>query len=71
MTIISILLSILYGIYILVSLLRRRWNDFLYGICLGLLIISQLPTVVFVVSLISLIILHRYIESKEKNNNES
>jgi hypothetical protein len=71
MAIITILISIMYGFYILVSLLRRRWNDFLYGICLGLLIISNIPTISFVISLLGLIILHRYIEVREKNTNES
>lgn len=63
---IDVLLMTIWVLYILVSLVRRRWNNFLYAICIVLLILSHIPTIPFFVLLISIVILHNYIAKKEK-----
>lgn len=63
--VIDTIFMVIWVLYILISLVRSRWNDFLYGICIVLLILSHIPTIPFIVLLISIIILHKYIAKKE------
>ena len=73
MSIWEIVLLSLFGIFLLGALIRKRWNDFFYFVCIGMLIISDLPIHTYIISLVVLVILHRYIEKKEseQNKNES
>jgi|LauGreDrversion4_2_1035121.scaffolds.fasta_scaffold08780_9 hypothetical protein len=72
-TILDIVVIICLGLYILISLFKRKWNDFLYGSCIGLLILSDIPLIPYIILLLTIILLHTYIERKEKSEikNES
>lgn len=67
----EIVLLILFGICLMGALVRKRWNDFFYFLCIGMLIVSDLPIPTYIISLIFLIILHRYIEKKESEQKEN
>jgi predicted membrane protein len=62
---IDTILMVIWVLYIFISFVNRRWNNFLYGVSLVLLIISKIPFIPFIILLISIIILHRYIAKKE------
>jgi hypothetical protein len=62
--------GIIWGLYILASLNRKNWNDFLYGVCMLLVLFSPIPTTTSILIMILLILVHRYIEKQEKNLNE-
>jgi hypothetical protein len=62
--------GIIWGLYILASLIRKNWNDFLYGVCMLLVLFSPIPTTTSILIMILLILVHRYIEKQEKNLNE-
>lgn len=65
MNILLTILFILFGIYIFVALISKNWNDFFYACCIILLLLTNIPTVPYIIILISLIILHKYIDRKE------
>ena len=64
-TAIDVILMVIWALYIFISFVNRRWNNFLYGTCIVLLILSKIPLIPFIFLLISIIILHRYIAKKE------
>jgi len=66
-TILDIVITICLGLYVLVSFIRKNWNDFFYAFCLGLLIISDIPLVPYIILLLTLIILHTHIQKKERD----
>jgi len=66
----NIFIGIIWGLYILASLIKRNWNDFLYGVCMFLAMFLPIPTISSIVIMILLIIVHRYIERQEENLNE-
>lgn len=66
-TFLDIFVTVCLGLYILVSLIKRNWNDFLYACCLGLLILSDIPLIPYLILLVGIILLHTYISRKEKN----
>lgn len=69
-TAIDVILMVIWVLYIFISFVNRRWNNFLYATCIVLLIISKIPLVPFVCLLVCLIILHKYIAKKEKEESE-
>lgn len=64
----NIILGIIWGLYILGSLIRKNWNDFLYGICMALAMFLPIPDLQSIIVMILLIIVHGYIAKKEKEN---
>ena len=65
MEFLGLILLIVFSIYILAAFIRRKWNDFFYGCCIGLLAISDLPIPTYIIFLLLLVLLHSYIEKKE------
>ena len=64
----NIVIGIICGIYILGSLIKNDWNDFLYGICMALAMFLPIPVVQSIIVMILLIIVHRYIDRKERES---
>jgi hypothetical protein len=64
--ILNIFIGIIWGLYILASLIRRNWNDFLYGVCMSLAMFLNIPTISSILIMILLIIVHGYIGRQEK-----
>jgi hypothetical protein len=64
--ILNIFIGIIWGLYILASLIRRNWNDFLYGVCMFLAMFLKIPTISSILIMILLIIVHGYIGRQEK-----
>jgi hypothetical protein len=62
----NILILIIWGLYIFASLIRKNWNDFLYGVCMVLALFLPIPTYQSVIIMIFLIVVHGHIERKEK-----
>jgi hypothetical protein len=66
LVIFNIVIGIIWGLYILGSLIKKNWNDFLYGICMALAMFLPIPTLQSIIAIILLIIVHEYIDKKEK-----
>lgn len=64
------ILVIIWGLYILGSLIKKNWNDFLYGTCMALAMFLPIPDIQSIIVMILLIIVHGYIAKKEKEVNE-
>jgi hypothetical protein len=68
--ILNIILGIIWGLYIFASLIKKNWNDFLYGVCMFLAMFLSIPATASILIMILLIIVHRYIEKQEEKLNE-
>ena len=64
----NIVIGIIWGLYILGSLIKKDWNDFLYGICMALVMFLPMPVQESIIVMILLIIVHRYIDRKERES---
>jgi hypothetical protein len=64
----NIVIGIIWGLYILGSLIKKDWNDFLYGICMALAMFLPIPVQESIIVMILLIIVHRYIDRKERES---
>jgi|APGre2960657404_1045060.scaffolds.fasta_scaffold15929_2 hypothetical protein len=64
----NIVIGIIWGLYILGSLIKKDWNDFLYGICMALVMFLPIPAQQSIIVMILLIIVHRYIDRKERES---
>jgi len=61
----EIVLLILFGICLMGALVQKKWNDFFYYLCTGLVVISELPVFTSFIALIFLLILHVNIRNME------
>jgi hypothetical protein len=66
--ILNIFIGIIWGLYVLASLIKRNWNDFLYGVCMFLAMFLSIPATASILIMILLIIVHRYIDRKERES---
>jgi hypothetical protein len=46
--------------------MKKNWNDFFYGICVLLTFFLKIPLWMDIITIILLIIVHKFIEEKEK-----
>jgi hypothetical protein len=68
MSIITTIFLIIWLFYILKSVMKKNWNDFFYGICVLLTFFLKIPLWMDIITIILLIIVHKFIEEKEKEN---
>jgi hypothetical protein len=48
--------------------MKKNWNDFFYGICVLSTFFLKIPLWMDIITIILLIIVHKFIEEKEKEN---
>jgi hypothetical protein len=65
-TILTTVLLVIWGIYILNALIKKNWNDFFYGVCFLWILIIKIPIWMEIWIIFLLIIVHRLIREKEK-----
>jgi tryptophan-rich sensory protein len=68
MTILTTILLVIWGIYIINALTKKNWNDFFYGVCFLWVCIIDIPLTMEICIIILLIMVHKFIEKKEKEN---
>ena len=61
----------MWSVYILNSLIKRKWNDFLYAICILWVSVISIPIWINVLLVFLLIFVHRFIDLKEKEQKEN
>ena len=68
MSILTTIFLVIWGIYILNALIKKNWNDFFYGVCFLWVLIIKIPIFAEICIIFLLIITHKFIEEKEKEN---
>ena len=68
MSILTTILLVIWGIYILNAIIKKNWNDFFYGVCILWVCLIKIPIMMEICIIFLLIIVHKFIEKKEKEN---
>ena len=68
MSILTTIFLVIWGTYILNALIKKNWNDFFYGVCFLWVLIIKIPILAEMCIIFLLIITHKFIEEKEKEN---
>jgi tryptophan-rich sensory protein len=68
MSILTTILIVVWGIYIINALIKKNWNNFFYGVCFLWVCLIKIPIMMEICIIILLIVVHKFIEEKEKEN---
>jgi hypothetical protein len=68
MSILTTIFLVIWGTYIINSLIKKNWNDFFYSVCMLWVCVIKIPSWMEITMLILLIVTHKFIEKKEKEN---
>jgi hypothetical protein len=68
MSILTTIFLVIWGTYIINSLIKKNWNDFFYGVCFLWVLIIKISIFAEICIIFLLIITHKFIEEKEKEN---
>jgi biotin transporter BioY len=69
MGIISTVVGVIWVLYVIGSLIKKNWNDFLYGSCMLLVIFLPIPLIQSIILMVILIYVHHIIDKNENQRN--